>query len=129
MQMRTLFLAALVAAGTLTACSDETKDKSKEAAASAAKDVKETAAATADKAKEVAGEAKEAAGAAMDSAKEAAGAAMDGAKEAAGEAVDAAKAHVHEAASSVAEATTPVPEGEKPPVEMPAGDAPAGSGQ
>ena len=57
MTMRVLLLAALTAAGVLTACSDETKDKSKEAAASAAKDVKETAAAATDKAKEVASEA------------------------------------------------------------------------
>lgn len=118
MQMRTLFLAALVAAGTLTACSDETKDKSKDAAASAAQDMKETAAATTDKAKEVAGEAKETVGAAMDGAKEAAGAAMDGAKEAAGAAMDGAKAHVHEAAGNMAEATAPA--GEKPSVEAPA---------
>ena len=40
MQMHKLMIAVLAAASLMTACSDETKDKSKEAAASAAKDVK-----------------------------------------------------------------------------------------
>ena len=74
MQMHKLMIAVLAAASLMTACSDETKDKSKEAAASAAKDVKEAGAA------------------AMDSAKE----------------------HVHDAATSVANATAPAAEGDKP---------------
>ena len=104
MQMHKLMIAVLAAASLLSACSDETKDKSKEAAASAAKDVKEAAASTAEAGKEAADKAKEVAGEAMDKAKETAGAAMDSAKE---------KEHVHEAATSVANATAPAAEGEK----------------
>ena len=123
MTMRVLLLAALTAAGVLTACSDETKDKSKEAAASAAKDVKETAAAATDKAKEVASEAADKAAAAGEAVKEKAGEAADKAaaageavKEKAGEAVDAAKAHIHEATAPAA-------------AEKPAEAAPAESGK
>ena len=92
MQMHKLMIAVLAAASLMTACSDETKDKSKEAAASAAKDVKEAGAAAVEGAKEATDKAKEAAGAAMDSAKE----------------------HVHDAATSVANATAPAAEGDKP---------------
>ena len=92
MQMHKLMIAVLAAASLMTACSDETKDKSKEAAASAAKDVKEAGAAAVEGAKETADKAKEAGAAAMDSAKE----------------------HVHDAAASVANATAPAAEGEKP---------------
>ena len=99
MQMHKLMIAVLAAASLLSACSDETKDKSKEAAASAAKDVKEAAASTAEAGKEAADKAKEVAGEAMDKAKETAGAAMDSAKE-----------HVHEAAASVANACAKSPQ-------------------
>ena len=103
MQMHKLMIAVLAAASLMTACSDETKDKSKEAAASAAKDVKEAGAAAVEGAKEATDKAKEVAGEAMDKAKETAGAAMDSAKE-----------HVHDAAASVANATAPAAEGDKP---------------
>ena len=92
MQMHKLMIAVLAAASLMTACSDETKDKSKEAAASAAKDVKEAGAAAVEGAKE----------------------ATDKAKEVAGDAMDSAKEHVHDAATSVANATAPAAEGDKP---------------
>ena len=114
MQMHKLMIAVLAAASLLSACSDETKDKSKEAAASAAKDVKEAAASTAEAGKEAADKAKEVAGDAMDKAKETAGAAMDKAKEAGAAAMDSAKEHIHDAATSVANATAPAAEGDKP---------------
>ena len=121
MQMHKLMIAVLAAASLMTACSDETKDKSKEAAASAAKDVKEAGAAAVEGAKEATDKAKETAGAAMDKAKEAGAAAQEKAgemveagKEAAGAAMDSAKEHVHDAATSVANATAPAAEGDKP---------------
>ena len=61
------------------------------------------------------------AGAAMDKAKEAGAAAQEKAgemveagKEAAGAAMDSAKEHAHDAATSVANATAPAAEGDKP---------------
>ena len=111
MQMHKLMIAVLAAASLMTACSDETKDKSKEAAASAAKDVKEAGAAAVEGAKEATDKAKEVAGEAMDKAKETAGAAMDKAKEAGAAAMDSAKEHVHDAATN---ATAPAAEGDKP---------------
>ena len=114
MQMHKLMIAVLAAASLMTACSDETKDKSKEAAASAAKDVKEAGVAAVEGTKEATDKAKEVAGDAMDKAKETAGAAMDKAKEAGAAAMDSAKEHVHDAAASVANATAPAAEGDKP---------------